>query len=639
MSTTSSPSESRRAPVEFSQKIGPIAIEVLGPPNKALSTKTELRWGNRGSFSVNTVKGTWCDHEDGDRGGGVLDLLKVKLNLEKEEALQWLRNHKFLPSAENNKSKIVATYDYRNENGSLSFEVVRFAPKKFRQRQPDGKGGWIWNMAGVQRVLYRLPEVIAAAADNRCIFVAEGEKGVAAIKSRGLIATCSPAGAGKWRAEYSPWLRNADVVLLPDNDDPGRKHVQQIAGFLLGIARRIRVLALPGLPQRGDVADWVANGGDRQALAKLAEDAPEANAKPNGAMPPFAAAGDRPAHETSSPPDESANVQRGDEEPPPPEIDDPNYHEAVKADAASSLDPVEAMVRQFNARYWVVNEAGKAVIYEPAYDAILKRRYHNKLAFADFEKLHLNRKVKVGDKFMPAAVVWLHHPDRRQYIRGVSFDPSGNHRDPEVLNLWQGFVAEPKAGDWGLMKRHTFEVICASSHELYDYLMDWMARLIQFPAQQGEVAVVLKGIEGTGKGILARALLYLLGQHALTVSHTKHLTGNFNAHLRDCVFLFADEAFYAGDKAHIGVLKALITEPTLTIEAKYANAVMTPNFTHILMASNEDWVVPASIAARRFFVLLTLATYVGNAAYFTAIQRQMEAGDTRPCSTNSSTVT
>ncbi len=212
-------------------------------------------------------------------------------------------------------------------------------------------------------------------------------------------------------------------------------------------------------------------------------------------------------------------------------------------------DPVSAAVAEMNTRYMVVNEAGKAVIYEPAHDPILNRRYHNRLAFADFEKLHLNRLVKVGNKFLPVATVWLRHLDRRQYIRGVTFDPSGNQHDSEVLNLWQGYSIVPKAGDWGLMKSHIFEVICASSQEHYDYLMDWMARLIQFPAQQGEVAVVLIGIEGTGKGILARALLYILGQHGLAINHTKHLTGNFNAHLRDCVFLFADEAFYAGDRS------------------------------------------------------------------------------------------
>jgi hypothetical protein len=311
---------------------------------------------------------------------------------------------------------------------------------------------------------------------------------------------------------------------------------------------------------------------------------------------------------------------------PPPDFDIPEYLEAVGADATSSLDPVEALIREFNVRYWVINEAGRAVIYEPAHDPILNRRYHNKLGFADFEKLHLNRMVKVGDKFLPAATVWLRHRDRRQYIRGVTFNPSGNHRDHEVLNLWQGFAVEPTAGRWDLMKSHIYEVICGSSHELYGYLLSWMARLIQFPAQQGEVAVVLKGIEGTGKGILARALLYILGQHGLAINHAKHLTGNFNAHLRDCVFLFADEAFFAGDRAHVGVLKSLITEPTLTIEAKYANAVQAPNFIHLMMASNEDWVVPASIAARRFLVLLTAATRVGNRAYFAAIQRQMEAG-------------
>ena len=153
-----------------------------------------------------------------------------------------------------------------------------------------------------------------------------------------------------------------------------------------------------------------------------------------------------------------------------------------------------------------------------------------------------------------------------------------------------------------------------------------MARLVQFPAQQGEVAIVLKGIEGAGKGIVARALLYILGQHGLTISHAKHLTGNFNAHLRDAVFLFADEAFYAGDKAHVGVLKALITEPTLTIEAKYKNAIQAPNFLHIMMASNEEWVVPASLEARRFLVLLVSPAKAQNRVYFAAIQREMQEG-------------
>jgi len=104
------------------------------------------------------------------------------------------------------------------------------------------------------------------------------------------------------------------------------------------------------------------------------------------------------------------------------------------------------------------------------------------------------------------------------------------------------------------------------------------------------------------------------------------LTGNFNAHLRDCVFLFSDEAFFAGDRQHVSVLKSIITEPHLTIEGKYQNAVQTPNFLHLMMASNEDWVVPASLDARRFFVLETSNARKDDHDYFAGIWQEMEAG-------------
>jgi hypothetical protein len=169
-------------------------------------------------------------------------------------------------------------------------------------------------------------------------------------------------------------------------------------------------------------------------------------------------------------------------------------------------------------------------------------------------------------------------------------------------------------------------VICHGNREQYEYLIKWLARMVQFPAEQGEVAIVMRGIEGTGKGTLARVMLRILGQHALHISNAKHLVGNFNAHLRDCVFLFADEAFFAGDKAHVGVLNALITEPSLTIEGKYMNAIQTPNFLHVMMASNADWVVPASLEARRYFVLEVSDAHKDDHSYFGGIWEEMEAG-------------
>ena len=135
----------------------------------------------------------------------------------------------------------------------------------------------------------------------------------------------------------------------------------------------------------------------------------------------------------------------------------------------------------------------------------------------------------------------------------------------------------------------------------------------------------MRGGEGTGKGTLAKVLRHILGQHGMAISNSKHLTGNFNGRLRDCVFLFADEAFYAGDPSHVGVLKWIITEPHLTIEAKFSNAVQMPNFLHLMMASNEEWVVPAP----RFppvSLLEASGAHADDLQYFAAIWEEMEAG-------------
>jgi hypothetical protein len=295
-------------------------------------------------------------------------------------------------------------------------------------------------------------------------------------------------------------------------------------------------------------------------------------------------------------------------------------------DAAAAISQA---VAEFNDKFMVVNEAGKAVIYAPAEDPILHRRYFDRLGFGDLRSLYMNRLIEVGrdDKgnpiLKPVAEVWLHH---RQFICGVTFDPSGAPTAEGTLNLWQGFAIQPRPGSWERLRVHIRDVICCGNRDQYEYLIRWLARLVQRPAEQGEVAIVMRGVEGTGKGTLARAMKRILGQHALAISNSKHLTGNFNAHLRDCVFLFADEAFFAGDRQHVGVLKSIITEPYLTVEGKYQNAVQTPNFLHLMMASNEEWVVPASLEARRFLVLEVGDAHKDDHAWFASIWEEMESG-------------
>ncbi|MDI6710853.1 MAG: hypothetical protein QME76_09295 [Bacillota bacterium] len=172
--------------------------------------------------------------------------------------------------------EIVVTYDYRDAGGKLVFQVVRYAPKDFRQRRPDGRGGWTWKVRGIEALPYRLPDLLAALERGEIIFIAEGEKDAENLAAYGLTATCNAGGAGKWTGSHARHFpAGARVVVLPDNDDPGRKHAEQAARTLAARGCRVKVVELPGLPPKGDVSDWLAAGGTKEELLALAEAAPE----------------------------------------------------------------------------------------------------------------------------------------------------------------------------------------------------------------------------------------------------------------------------------------------------------------------------------------------------------------------------
>lgn len=178
-----------------------------------------------------------------------------------------------------NGKRIVATYDYHDASGKVVFQVVRYEPKDFRQRKPDATApdGWTWNTKDVEKVLFRLPEILAAIAGGKFIFVCEGEKDVLAMVQRGLSATCNPGGAGKWQDCYTKILRGADVVIIADKDKAGREHAQLVAGKLRGVAKSVRVIELPdtnGKPVK-DAADFFAAGGTAENLIALVDAAPE----------------------------------------------------------------------------------------------------------------------------------------------------------------------------------------------------------------------------------------------------------------------------------------------------------------------------------------------------------------------------
>ncbi|MHB1424533.1 MAG: hypothetical protein ACYC3I_15285 [Gemmataceae bacterium] len=200
------------------------------------------------------------------------------------------------------------TYDYLDENGALLFQVVRQEPgrdgqrKSIYQRQPTGKDGWINNLKGVRLVPYRLPEVLKQDK-NRLLFVVEGEKCADALWDIDVAATTNPQGAGKWRAEYSEHLRGRNIIVLPDNDEPGHRHAEDVAKHLSGIAARVQVLELPDLPPKGDIVDWLAAGGDKDKLLKLVADLPRvAASKPsqNGVAGAGATSGESPTKKSAA---------------------------------------------------------------------------------------------------------------------------------------------------------------------------------------------------------------------------------------------------------------------------------------------------------------------------------------------------
>jgi len=150
------------------------------------------------------------------------------------------------------KRQVEHVYHYRDASGQVVHETVRYRPKDFKQRRPDGKGGYVWSLKGTKTVLYRLPELLSA--DHALpVWICEGEKDADNGAAKGLVTTTNPMGATKWSDDYSDVLAGRACYIVPDNDDKGRQHVQKVAHSLYGKAACVKVIHLPGLSDHGDL--------------------------------------------------------------------------------------------------------------------------------------------------------------------------------------------------------------------------------------------------------------------------------------------------------------------------------------------------------------------------------------------------
>ncbi len=258
--------------------------------------------------------------------------------------------------------------------------------------------------------------------------------------------------------------------------------------------------------------------------------------------------------------------------------------------------------------------------------------YDGRIAYEFFRRQDLsmvydNTAIKIGEKrdakgilkdvFANHLMAWAKHFQSRSFTGGIVFLP-GHKAQPTYFNTWQDYSVKPKQDTQllSLIYSHITDVVCAGNNELANYLLNWIAYTFQNPDKPAGSAIVFRGEKGSGKGTLGHFLRKIWGNHGLHISNAKHLVGNFNAHLADVCFLFADEAFFSGDKQHEGVLKAMITEPTVICERKGIDAIQQPNYLKILMATNADYAVPATRDERRYCVMDVSKKRIGDRQYF-----------------------
>lgn len=268
-------------------------VKLIGNGNKR-TAKCPFHEDGSPSFSVDVDKGLWHCHA-GCGGGSVIDLIarfegKNPKDLLKEPS-KWAALRPAAPPASPSKPRdpnapkptIDKIYPYQNEFGQEVYQAIRLKPKSFRQRHPDGKGGWVWNMDDVDRVLYRLPEVLKA----QVVAIAEGEKDAETLTALGYCGTCNVGGAGKWLDGYTNSLKGKDVLIFGDNDKAGQDHVKLVFDSIAGLVKSVRIIKIPSTFK--DITEYVESFVDiKEASVVIADLVSQAHPFLQGvAMPLF----------------------------------------------------------------------------------------------------------------------------------------------------------------------------------------------------------------------------------------------------------------------------------------------------------------------------------------------------------------
>jgi hypothetical protein len=454
------------------------------------------------------------------------------------------------------------------------------AQNKLMSWSTGSKKKGTWQGFGEGR-LFPLSALGQARSEGKIVYLIEGEPDCLCGLSRELLCITSTFGADNWKDEWNALFKGLHVRIAYDNDEAGRKGMARVCEHLPTFAEKVECITWPEwMGEKEDLTDWFQKYGKTK---KDFEELPWAEAQPKS--------------ESES--------------------------------AADIWSEVRQEIAKLNERHAVVMLGGRCLIINEFNDPTFNRPAISFSNPDNFKNYYSNQRYYLpsGDgkiKAVPLGKLWFESPDRRQY-EGIVFEPA--KEVPGYYNLYKGFAEEPKAGNWSLFYNHLKTVIANNNPEVFRYLLAWAAHLFQQPGgQRPGVSIVLRGEQGTGKGCFASQIGKICGSHFLHITKSQQLTGKFNSHLKDALFVFCDEGVWAGDKQAEGALKAMITEDYVAIEPKGKDVFMVKNYIRLLIASNNSWVVPAGIGERRFCVLDVPETRKQDHVYFKAIFDQMDNG-------------
>ncbi|WAR46953.1 primase-helicase family protein [Methylomonas rapida] len=293
-------------------------------------------------------------------------------------------------------------------------------------------------------------------------------------------------------------------------------------------------------------------------------------------------------------------------------------------DTPVSEDDVVGTLNQIHA---ILPMGGRTVILNREFDPVMHKKFLTFSSRQDFVLKYCNKKVFMNGESVGWGDYWLEHPERAEYA-GMVFLPGEN--EPGYLNLWQGWGCAPGEGQCGLYLAFVHEVICSGDDDLYDYILNWCAHLVQRPQELPETALVFRGREGIGKNTFIEPLARIVGQeHYLMLSSLNQVTGRFSGHLANALLIFCNESVWGGDKSAQGVLKSMITDPVQPIEYKGRDLSMVRSFRRCIFATNEQWAVPRGADDRRYVITDVSDERKGDWAYFQALNKEMrEEGGT-----------